>query len=73
MADITLDPLVFYRLKAAYLEAFFQEAKALQVLALIREKKRRAFQEAGLDPNQDYSLVDEGFRAVPVVNPSNPG
>lgn len=47
-----LDPLVYWKLKAQFLELLLAEQQ-------IAVRKRKALIEAGLDPEKNYSMDDE--------------
>jgi len=62
----------YYKLKARVLELTLDQERLQQAQAMIAQKRQIAFQDAGLDPTKNYTLVDEthSVREVATVTPA---
>lgn len=58
---MTLEPVVYYRLKAAILEG---QLKMGEFTQLVRQREIQALTEAGLNPLVSYTLDDTTLSAI---------
>lgn len=59
-----IDPLLFYKLKAAQLEIAVLDAQYQQLRTARLETLQGLLREAGVDPMGLYTLVEDGHRIV---------
>jgi hypothetical protein len=64
-------PLQYYMVKSAMLELVLREQKAMQILNEIIVAKRRLLTGEGMDPDLNWTLMDEDRTAV--ATPAAPG
>lgn len=66
MPGHALDPLLFYKLRAAQLAVEVGDLQYQIVRAARLETLQNLLREAGVDPLAPYALVDDGHQLVPI-------